>query len=151
MNPRREIVAAIEAVEDPEVPVTLKDLGVLQSIDESDGLVQVRLLPTRLGCPGREAMVGRVREAVAGVDPGLRTEITWVSATWRPSMISPRGQAALSEFGYTLLASQQATACPYCHSTKVRAEGPFGGSLCKAPYTCIDCGSTFDALRSAVL
>jgi ring-1,2-phenylacetyl-CoA epoxidase subunit PaaD len=143
--PEAEVRAALEAVEDPEVPVTLADLGVLRSVEIDDERVVVHLAPTRLGCPGRAEMTRRVEEAVHGARPGADVTVEWDMVAWRPETITQRGTDVLAEWGYALLTG--GLHCPYCRSGDVRGEGDFGGSVCKRPYTCRACGSTFDALR----
>lgn len=144
------INAALRQVEDPEIPITLHDLGVLREVEIASSSVTVTMVPTRLGCPARGEMERRVRNAIASVDPGSDVAVRWEMATWNSTNITERGRGSLRDAGY---APGGATprACPYCDSTDVRREGEFGGALCKTPFTCLSCGSTYDALASAVL
>lgn len=140
------IIGAVRGVEDPEVPVTLFDLGVLRSV-EVEGLdVLVVLRPTRLGCPGRERMERDVIAAVRRIDDRCDVTVNWEDAAWNTAEVSPRGREVLKEFGFAI--GTEAVGCPYCSSTSVVREGDFGGALCKVPYTCRRCGSTFDVMRS---
>jgi len=141
--------AALAKVEDPEIPVTLLDLGVLRGVSVEGTRVLVRLRPTRLGCPGRNNMERDVAAAVKAVDPSLTAEVDWELLPWRERDVRPAGKAALKESGYAVLLGGPAR-CPYCASENVRSDGEFGGALCKVPYTCRACGSTFDAMRSAL-
>jgi ring-1,2-phenylacetyl-CoA epoxidase subunit PaaD len=141
-----QVRIALAEVEDPEVPVSLVDLGVLRDVEVAPGEVRVRLTPTRLGCPGRDEMTRRVEEAVRRAAPDADVHVEWDMVAWRPEDITEQGADVLAEFGYALL--RGAVRCPYCQSEAVRAEGDFGGSICKRPFTCRSCGSTFDALRS---
>ena len=140
------IRAAIALVEDPEVPVTLSDLGVIRDVQIADGAVTVVMRPTRLACPARGEMARRVEHAALEVDPACTVSIEWEIAPWSGRDVSPTGQAVLIEFGYADPGSQTRT-CPYCGSTAVRSDGAFGGAVCKLPFTCRNCGSTFDSLR----
>jgi len=140
---------ALAKVEDPEVPVTLLDLGVLRSVTVDADRVVVLLRPTRLGCPGRDRMERDVTTAVHAVDPHLAVEVAWEPLPWREQDVTPAGRAALKDIGYAVLLGGPAR-CPYCGSEDAKSEGEFGGALCKAPYTCRSCGSTFDAMRSAL-
>lgn len=140
-----DVRAALARVEDPEVPITLADLGVLRSVALRGADVFVRLAPTRMGCPGRDEIARRIRAAVTTVAPDADVEVDWDVTGWGPEQVSERGADVLAEFGYALLAG--GLRCPYCRSEDIRSDGEFGGSLCKRPYSCRGCGSTFDLLR----
>lgn len=139
--------ASVDLVEDPEVPITLSDLGVVRAVAvEDDGFV-ITLRPTRLACPARPEMERRVRAAVADAAPGVPVEVRWELAEWQSADVSRRGSTVLVQIGYANPAVDTAR-CPYCDSADVRREGSFGGSVCKTPYTCRSCGSPFDLLRN---
>ena len=143
-----KIRAAIALVEDPEVPVTLSDLGVVRDVQIAGDTVTVLMRPTRLACPARSEMARRVEDAALAVDDSCTVSIEWEIAEWSGQDVSPTGQAVLVEFGYADPGSHTRT-CPYCGSAAVRSEGAFGGAVCKVPFTCRNCGSTFDSLRGA--
>lgn len=138
---------AISKVEDPEIPVTLVDLGVVRSVEADGSHVRVVLRPTRLGCPARDEMARRVREAAAYAAPDVPLDLEWEPSAWHTDDVTPRGNEILMQVGYAA-PDTNTTSCPFCSSTNVRSEGAFGGSVCKVPYSCRACGSTFDALKS---
>ncbi len=140
--------ANVDRVEDPEVPVTLTDLGVVREVRVDGDEVRVLLRPTRLGCPAREEMACRVRAAVLAVAPAARVEVAWEMTTWQPRDISPRGAQSLFRAGYAHPLTGRIR-CPFCGSGSVRSGGDFGGTVCKTPWTCNSCGSPFDMLRAA--
>lgn len=142
------VVDAVRAVEDPEIPVALSDLGVVRSVDVDPEGVRVVLRPTRLGCPARDRMERDVTLAVRTVAPDVSVSVDWEMEVWSDADVSEAGRAALGEVGYAVLLGGPPR-CPYCGSADTRREGAFGGALCKVPHTCRGCGSTFDALRSA--
>jgi ring-1,2-phenylacetyl-CoA epoxidase subunit PaaD len=137
----------VNLVEDPEVPITLNDLGVVRAVGVEDAGVTVTLRPTRLACPARAEMERRVRAAVADVVAEVPVEIRWELAEWQAADVSRTGSAVLVQIGYADPAADTAR-CPYCESVDVRREGAFGGSVCKTPHSCRACGSTFDVLRN---
>lgn len=143
----RALERRLAEVEDPEVPITLKDLGVLRSVAIDGARVTVSMVPTRLGCPGRSEMERRVLRAAEVADPRWVVTIEWTYDQWSPVSITAHGRSTLQEQGY--IAGPAVAVCPYCGSNDVRREGEFGGSLCKQPLTCRSCGSPFDALRGA--
>ena len=57
-----QVWAALEEVEDPEIPVvSLVDLGVIRAVDVDGDHVHVEFTPTFLGCPALEVMSARMR------------------------------------------------------------------------------------------
>jgi ring-1,2-phenylacetyl-CoA epoxidase subunit PaaD len=152
MSPlEQRIRAAVATVEDPEVPITLVDLGVVRDVRVDGDEARVVLRPTRLACPARGEMARRVREAVRSVAPAVRVEVDWEMATWRGSDVSGRGTEVLLQIGYADPGAGAVTACPFCGSTDVRSEGAFGGAVCKVPFSCRSCGSTYDALKGSTV
>ena len=139
---------AIKDVEDPEIPVTLFDLGVLRSVEVVGDDIRVVLRPTRLGCPGRDRMERDLISAVQQVDQRYRVAVDWESVAWTDEDVTARGREVLREFGFAVDIAD--AACPYCSSRDVAKQGDFGGALCKLPYNCRACGSTFDVMRSSV-
>src|SRR4029453_1191463 len=54
---REEILAWLDEVKDPEVPVlSIRELGVLRDVQVSDDEVVVVMTPTYSGCPAMHAM-----------------------------------------------------------------------------------------------
>ncbi len=49
--------SALAEVQDPEMPVNLVDLGVIYGITERDGIVEVDLTFTAMGCPASDFVV----------------------------------------------------------------------------------------------
>lgn len=143
----QQLVLAVEAVEDPEIPITLKDLGVLRSITRKDDCVVIVLRPTKIGCPGKTRMESEIRRACSTFDPIGTVEITWEYEPWNPNDVTLSGQKCLAEYGITVREHERIV-CPYCSSNAVSTMGDFGGSICKVPYHCDSCGSTFERLRS---
>ena len=62
--------AALAEVEDPEMPVNLVDLGVIYDIREAQGVVDVDLTFTAMGCPASEFILDDVRERLLR-EPGV--------------------------------------------------------------------------------
>lgn len=144
------IRAAVATVEDPEVPITLVDLGVVRDIRFEDEAVHVVLRPTRLACPARDEMARRVRDAVRSAAADVQVDVDWEMSAWHGRDVSERGTSVLMQIGYADPTSRGTSRCPYCGSTDVRGEGMFGGAVCKVPFSCRACGSTFDQLKGSV-
>lgn len=103
----RDVWDAVTAVEDPEMPVSVVDLGLVYGVDVSetdDGTTAtVRMTLTYTGCPAREMLTGDVREAAALVDgvDTARVELVW-SPPWNLSMVTEAGKESLREFGVSI-------------------------------------------------
>jgi len=92
--------AALSEVQDPEMPINLVDLGVIYGIDERDGVVEVDLTFTAMGCPASDFILDDVRERLLRED-GVREVL--VKVVWDPPWTSARmtqaGRDALEAWG----------------------------------------------------
>lgn len=84
-----EVRAALEAVNDPHIPVSLRRMGMLRGVSVGeDGTVRVALCIPCLACPGVSLIRADIRQALLRL-PGVRSvEIAdgW-HASWSPEMI----------------------------------------------------------------
>lgn len=88
---RDAVWAALEGVEDPELPVPITDLGLVRRLDVVGNHVRVGITYTSLACPCVEMLREDVHEAVAAV-PGVRSvEVDDVLEPWSRADITPRG------------------------------------------------------------
>jgi len=145
---------SVSAVEDPELPVTIDDLGMIHDIEVEalpDGLrVLVRLRPTFLGCPARFLIEANVRDRVAAFDGVAGMSVTWESAaTWRPDDISDAGRAKLTEHGVIVDAPGAEHCCPYCGEHDLQLVSERGVALCRRLAYCPACQSSVDVIGAA--
>jgi metal-sulfur cluster biosynthetic enzyme len=92
--------AALAEVQDPEMPVNLVDLGVIYGIDERDGVVEVDLTFTAMGCPASDFILEDVRERLLreeGVRE-VRVKVVW-DPPWTTARITQAGRDALESWG----------------------------------------------------
>ncbi len=96
---RREIVDALKAVYDPELPVDIYELGLIYGIDvDEDGFVDVVMTLTAPSCPVAGQMPGMVKAAVEQVS-GVRA--AEVELTWEPAWTQERmSEAARLQLGF---------------------------------------------------
>jgi metal-sulfur cluster biosynthetic enzyme len=91
---------ALSEVQDPEMPVNLVDLGVIYGIDEHDGVVEVDLTFTAMGCPASDFILEDVRERLLreeGVRE-VRIKVVW-DPPWTTARMSEAGRDALEAWG----------------------------------------------------
>jgi metal-sulfur cluster biosynthetic enzyme len=92
--------AALSEVQDPEMPVNLVDLGVIYAIAERDGVVDVDLTFTAMGCPASEFILDDVRERLLreqGVRE-VRINVVW-NPPWTAARLTQEGRDALEAWG----------------------------------------------------
>ena len=92
--------AALSEVQDPEMPVNLVDLGVIYAIDEADGVVDVDLTFTAMGCPASDFILDDVRERLLR-EPGVsevRITVVW-DPPWTTARMTEAGRDALGAWG----------------------------------------------------
>ena len=92
--------AALAEVQDPEMPVNLVDLGVIYGIVEKDGIVDVDLTFTAMGCPASDFILDDVRERLlreAGIQE-VRVNVVW-DPPWTVARMTQDGRDALEAWG----------------------------------------------------
>jgi metal-sulfur cluster biosynthetic enzyme len=92
--------AALTEVQDPEMPINLVDLGVIYGVAESDGLVDVDLTFTAMGCPASDFILDDVRERLLREDGvrEVRINVVW-NPPWTAARLTQEGRDALEAWG----------------------------------------------------
>ncbi len=98
MNQR--LWAALSEVQDPEMPINLVDLGVIYGIDDRDGVVEVDLTFTAMGCPASDFILEDVRERLLREDGvrEVRVRVVW-DPPWTTARMTQAGRDALEAWG----------------------------------------------------
>ncbi len=94
---RSTIAKAITKVEDPELFVSIVDLGLLYGISLENATLKISLTLTTIGCPLFETIEKEVRQEVTKVAPEgttLKIDIVF-DPPWSMEMISPNARAEL--------------------------------------------------------
>jgi FeS assembly SUF system protein len=97
---REDVVAAMQTVYDPEIPVNIYELGLIYSYDiEITGDVHVFMTLTAPGCPVAGVLPGHLARTVAAIDGvGVTSvELAW-DPPWEPSMMSEAARVELNMF-----------------------------------------------------
>ena len=145
-----QVWAALDEIPDPEIPViSLVDLGVIRSVDVSEGHVHVEFTPTFLGCPALEFMKRAIEEKV----PGAQVEVVQ-DDSWSTDKITAAGREKLREAGFAPPAPRvvqlqsQVHRCPYCGSTETKLENLFGPTPCRSLRYCTSCRQPFEQFKT---
>ena len=101
---RARIVASLETVFDPEIPVNIYELGLIYRVeitDRADGLadVNVQMTLTSPACPVAQEMPGWVQSALLPIDgiENVDVAIIW-EPTWDPSKMAETAKLQLNMF-----------------------------------------------------
>lgn len=92
------LTEALREVYDPELGMSVVDLGLVYEARIEDGSASVRMTLTSMGCPAGPQLMQEVEEAARSV-PGVahaQVELVW-SPAWNPTMMS---EDAKLELGY---------------------------------------------------
>lgn len=151
-----DVCALLEQVEDPELPVSIIDLGMVREVQAHAGeagasrcTVDVQLVPTFLGCPAQLFIERDVRQALQNVASIAEVRIIWVPAEqWQLGDISARGREALRRIGVAIPDDDGRARCPHCDSDAVVIDSEFGASLCRRLAHCETCGENVELMRS---
>ncbi len=100
-----DVWAALYDVEDPEMPISIVDLGLVYGVDvdETTGDVQVDMTLTYSGCPARDMLTDTVERSVSDVEGVSDVELRLVWAPdWSIEMVTENGREQLKEFGLSV-------------------------------------------------
>ncbi len=98
-----ELWQALSEVNDPEFPISVVDMGLIQRVTCEDDRVRVELTFTAMGCPAMDMILDDVRERLLR-EPGVREvelEIVW-DPPWTKARLSELGKARLRAMGISV-------------------------------------------------
>ena len=93
---------ALDEVEDPEIPVSLVDMGLIVSLDYSAErqIARLRITYTAMGCPAMDMIQDDIRARLLrenGVDQ-VDIEVVW-DPLWTERRLSQRARGRMHELG----------------------------------------------------
>ena len=94
-----ELREALRSVDDPEVGMSIVDLGLVYRIDVTAERVRVEMTMTTQACPMSDLITDNARRAVVALVPegaGVDIELVW-EPFWTPDMMS---ESAKQTFGW---------------------------------------------------
>lgn len=140
------IMAVLETVPDPEIPVlTITDLGIVRGFAQDPP--RVRISPTYTGCPATVAIEMMIREALdkAGYADVHIERVLF--PPWSTDWITPRGHQRLKEYGIAPPDPSAEAECPLCGSHDTKEVSRFGSTPCKAQWRCLSCLEPFERFK----
>jgi metal-sulfur cluster biosynthetic enzyme len=91
---------ALRDVMDPEIPISVVDMGLIVDLKEQDGIVSIKLTFTAMGCPAMDFIMDDIRERLMK-EPGVRQvdiEIVW-DPVWTKARLSEEGIEIMRTWG----------------------------------------------------
>ncbi len=91
---------ALHEVEDPEIPISVVGMGLIVSLAYSEGVVDIELTFTAMGCPAMDFIQDDIRERLLQepeVDE-VRIEIVW-DPVWTRARIREESRATMRKLG----------------------------------------------------
>jgi ring-1,2-phenylacetyl-CoA epoxidase subunit PaaD len=141
-----EILAALDDVRDPEIPVlTIGDLGIVRGIAYDP--TRLLISPTYTGCPATMAIETSIREALdkAGLDDVHIERVLF--PPWSTDWITDRGRERLHAYGIAPPSPSPTAICPQCGSADTSEVSRFGATPCKAQWRCNSCLEPFERFK----
>ena len=94
-DPLARVHHALQPVLDPELGLSIVDLGLIGEVRRDADTLVVELLTTTPACPMRETLHEGVREALERAFAGDTVEVRVSPLAWAPARMSPGARRAL--------------------------------------------------------
>jgi ring-1,2-phenylacetyl-CoA epoxidase subunit PaaD len=159
---RDDVLAILDTVKDPEVPVlSVRDLGIVRDVTVDErGAVTVTVTPTYSGCPAILVIEQDIAAALhaAGIEQ-VAVQTTF-SPPWTTDWIAPDARARLKAYGIAppgkaeagglvqLMRARRAVPCPFCDSLETEVRSEFGSTACKSLCWCRSCQQPFEEFKA---
>jgi metal-sulfur cluster biosynthetic enzyme len=94
------LLDALRDVSDPELPLSLVDMGLIYGVWQAEGTAYIKLTYTSMGCPCADFILDDIRERLLreeGVER-VDVEIVW-DPPWSKRMLSQDARDTLAAFG----------------------------------------------------
>lgn len=91
---------ALQDVEDPEIPISVVGMGLIVAIAFADGVVDLKLTYTAMGCPAMDFIQDDIRERLEREPEvhDVRIEVVW-DPVWTRAMIREDARATMRRLG----------------------------------------------------
>ncbi|HEY4387506.1 MAG TPA: metal-sulfur cluster assembly factor [Ktedonobacteraceae bacterium] len=91
---------ALRDVTDPEIPISVVDMGLIVDLRKQDGVIDLKLTFTAMGCPAMDFIMEDVRERLLR-EPEVREvriEVVW-EPIWSKARLSEEGIEVMRAWG----------------------------------------------------
>jgi ring-1,2-phenylacetyl-CoA epoxidase subunit PaaD len=160
---RDEVLAVLDTVMDPEVPVlSVRELGIVRDVVvDTSGGVTVTVTPTYSGCPAIRVIEEDITSALHTAGISCVHIVTTYAPAWTSDWIPESARAKLKAYGIAppvrsssdgdlvqLLRVRPSPQCPYCDSRQTEVRSEFGSTACKSVNWCRACSQPFEEFKA---
>lgn len=159
----RDIFDVLRTIPDPEMPISILDLGLIEEVEIQDAAVQVTVLPTFIGCIALPAISDEIKLKVGELENVESVEVQFINdPPWSTDRITDKGKADLAEHGISVPDGTacgctshaigvnlriSAIHCPWCESRETTLTSPFGPTRCRSIHFCNACRQPFERMK----
>jgi len=164
MVAKSDIFTVLQTIPDPEMPISITDLGLIEDVQITDSSVHVALLPTFIGCFALPAIAEEIKQKVGQVEGVDEVDVELINdPPWSTDRITDAGRASLAEHGISVpdgsspccssTSTEQvelrtsAIPCPWCDSREPTLTTPFGPTRGKTIHFCNTCRQPFERMK----
>lgn len=91
-----KLIAELQTIYDPEIPVNIYDLGLIYNLKESNGVLEVEMTLTAPGCPVADSIVAEIKEKMELVEGIQEAKIDLVfDPPWTMDMMTEEAKLEL--------------------------------------------------------
>jgi len=103
MVTRDQVIDVLKTCFDPEIPVNIWDLGLIYDITAVEGVVNIKMTLTAVGCSMGPQLVGEIESKLLSIDgiEDAKVEMVW-NPPWTPERLSEDGRLSLQAMGYPI-------------------------------------------------
>lgn len=162
------ILAALDDVKDPEIPVvSVVELGIIQGVVVDGPVVTVSITPTFTGCPALSVMRAEIVERVRALGAAHVEVPVVLDPPWTSDRIAPGARERMRAIGLAppppiqpryradpalaMVAAEPdavVVTCPFCGSNETAVENPFGPTICRSLHYCHACRQPFEQFKA---
>ncbi len=103
---KREIIEKVlKKVTDPEIPISVWDLGLIYDVNVKDGKVHIKMTLTAPGCPAAGSIIWQIDQLARQIEGVKDVDIELVfEPPWTPFKMTEEGRKKFKElFGYDIV------------------------------------------------
>ncbi len=163
MVSKQAILEILLTIPDPEMPISIVDLGIVESVDVQESNVKVELLPTFVGCLALPAIAEEVKKKVSEINGINHVTVDFIyDPPWSTDRMTEQGKLDLAEMGIAVPdgaccssgsevtqveLQTSAIKCPWCDSEDTAYTSAFGPTRCRSIHYCNACRQPFERMK----